>query len=206
MNEWTAFHDFHAEKIELVAGIDCWIWTGCAHPGGHGRVSSRSGYNYAHRAAYDAYYGDLRPDLVVRHLCGCSSCVRPGHLKMGTAADNAKDTADMGRTPTHLRYNDVREIRKLYNEGIPLAEIASRFGMAYGSVYPIVIYKSFRHVDPHLKGQHKRRVANFIDDKQIAEARELISQGLRNCDIARQLGIRPNVVSNIRRGARYAHR
>lgn len=206
MSEWTDFHEYHAGKIELIAGIDCWIWTGCSHPGGHGRVSSRSGHNYAHRASFEAYNGYIDPDLLVRHLCGCAGCVRPTHLALGTYAENSKDTADMQMTPTTLSHDDVRDVRRLYNDGLPLKEIAEKFDIAFGSVYPIVTYKSFRHVDPEMRGKHRRRVKNFVSDQQVSDVRRLIADGWRNADISRHLGINGTAISNIRTGKRYANR
>ena len=35
---WTEWHDQHANKIELIAGIDCWIWSGGRGGRGYGRV------------------------------------------------------------------------------------------------------------------------------------------------------------------------
>lgn len=206
MIEWTDWHEYHAGKIELIAGIDCWIWTGCAHPGGHGRVSSRSGHNYAHRAAYEAYTGSIDPDLMVRHLCGCAGCVRPSHLALGTAAENSKDMCEMQTSLSSLTVGQVRAIRRAYDRGERLADIADSFGIAFGSVYPIVCYKSHIHVDPEKAGKHRRRVTKFVTDEQIIEARRLIASGARNADIARRLGIAESAVSNIRTGKRYADR
>lgn len=206
MNEWTKWHEYHKGKIELIAGIDCWIWTGCAHPRGYGRVNSRSGHYYAHRAAFEAYNGYVDQNLMVRHLCGCAGCVRPTHLAMGTAADNGKDMSDMQTTRSDLSHDDVRELRRLYDAGKPLDEIATHFNIAFGTVYPIVSHKSFRHVDPHLKGKHKRRLKQFISDSQISEVRLLFLDGWKNADIARRFGINKSAVSNIRTGKRYADR
>lgn len=206
MTEWTAFHEKHADKIELVAGVDCWIWTGCTHPSGHGRVSSRSGHNYAHRAAYAAFCGSVPEKLMVRHMCGCAACVRPTHLKTGTALQNAQDTVSMGRIPTKLSREDVREIRRMYDQGVPMMGIADKFEIAYGTVYPIVSYRNFKHVDPEREGLHRRRQGRGLSDSDIAQARAMIADGVRNCDIARALGATSSAISNIKTGVRYGAR
>lgn len=206
MIEWNEFHEKHKDKIELVPGVDCWIWTGSVGAGGHGRVNHRRQVQYAHRLAFAHSKGPIPKGMVVRHLCGCSACVRPGHLAVGTHADNSRDTVEMERTQTKLSKSDVRELRRLYNCGMPLKDIAEKFGIAFGSVYPIVTYKSFIHLDPHMKGKHVRRVTNRVTDEQIAEVRRLILEGKRNCEIQEIVGVAGSAVSNIRTGARYADR
>lgn len=204
--EWTSWHEGHADKIELIAGVDCWIWTGCTHPKGHGRVNSRSGHNYAHRASLAAYDGAIPKGKLVRHMCGCAACVRPGHLKVGTAADNARDMAEMLQTKSKLSFEDVRKIRASYDAGTSLKDIAEDFDIAFGSVYPIVCHQNFKHVDRHLKGKHKARVSSYLSDEDISCVRDLLSGGLSNAEISRRLGINASAVSNIKTGARYAGR
>lgn len=207
MNEWTSFHETHQSRIELIAGVDCWIWTGSAHPGGHGRVASRTyGHNYAHRASYAAAYGSIPDGAIIRHMCGCGACVRPTHLMPGTHLQNSQDSIAMGRTHTHLTHDDVRAIRRLYDSNVPLSQIADRFSLAFGSVYPIVCYKAYDYIDPEKKGKHRRRRTNFIPDEKIRNARLAIMLGARNCDIARALQLREAAVSQIRTGARFSGR
>lgn len=204
MSEWTEWHERHKDKIELVAGIDCWIWTGCAHPNGHGRVSSRSGHNYAHRAAYEAFHNKHPGELYVRHMCGCAACVRPGHLKLGTAADNAKDTSDMQRTNTNLTHEDVRGLRRDYDKGMPLSDIAEKYNIAFGSVYPIVCYNNFRHVDPEGAGQHNIRIPRKLTQELADEIRQRLERGEGpQSMIAAEYGVAQSVISRINTGVRW---
>jgi len=201
--EWTPWHDKHSDKIELIAGIDCWIWDGCTHPSGHGRVSSRSGHNYAHRAAYAEYMGSIDPDLMVRHVCGCSSCVRPSHLAQGTAADNGKDTAIMFQTTSKLVAEDVRSIRRMYNDGVSLLKISEAHGIACGSVYPIVCYQNFPYVDPDMKGKHRLRSPRKLDVEKVRRIKDMLLSGVSQAQIATVFGVRSSTISRINTGDRW---
>ena len=67
---------------------------------GYGRVHRRGKQVLAHRAAYcDANNVDTCDiaGKVVRHRCDNPKCVRPGHLLLGTQADNIRDMDERGR-------------------------------------------------------------------------------------------------------------
>lgn len=206
MNEWSDWHERHKAKIEFIAGVDCWIWVAAHGGGGYGRVSYNGSAEFAHRVSYQEAVGPIPEGAMIRHLCGQRLCVRPGHLKPGTAAENSKDMCEMQTSISNLTVEQVRAIRRAYDQGAKLSDIAEAFGIAFGSVYPIVCYKSHIHVDPEKAGKHRRRVTRFVSDEQIVEARRLIASGARNADIARRLGIAGSAVSNIRTGKRYSDR
>lgn len=204
MKEWTSFHEYHESKIELVAGIDCWIWTGCTHPKGHGRVSSNSGHNYAHRAAYAACKGNIPDGAMILHKCGNASCVRPSHLSPGGAAQNGKDMADMGRSPRSISHSKVRGIRADYDDGMPLGDIAKKYGIAYGSVYPIVCYQNYPHVDPEKKGKHKMRAPRKLSESDVREIKECLKSGVESQSvIAKKYNVAQSVISRINTGKRH---
>jgi len=78
----------------------CWFWIGALGSDGHGRlrVGSRlagtswvvtaHGYQHAHGLCIERLMSD---DVVIRHCCDEASCQNPGHLLIGTAADNTGD-------------------------------------------------------------------------------------------------------------------
>lgn len=206
MTEWTDWHEKHADKIELVAGVDCWIWIAASGAGGYGRVSYNQKAECAHRAAYIEAHGGIPGGSIIRHLCHNRMCVRPGHLRHGTHLQNSHDTCTAFLGHGLLNGDQVRELRRLYEIGVPLGEIAGKFGLAYGSVYPIVSHKAYAHVDPHLRGRHTKRIKNRITDDQIMRVRTLIKRGVRNTDIARATGVNSTAISNIRTGVRYESR
>ena len=71
----------------------CWEWTGTTNDYGYGillmpgEVSVR-----AHRYSYERAYGPIPLGMVVMHRCDNPPCVHPEHLRLGTKADNNRDT------------------------------------------------------------------------------------------------------------------
>ena len=124
-------------------GPGCWIWTLCKRgPYGVVRLGGRKGRTIgAHRIAYELANGPIDDGLHVCHHCDNPPCVRPDHLFVGTPADNHKDRMSKGlrkpgtpgeRHPSaKLNEAQVREIRAATG---PYAEIASRFGIAEGTI------------------------------------------------------------------------
>jgi hypothetical protein len=105
-------------KIAFGEPHECWPWTGSRHVrAGHGRlvVGGRSGaVQYAHRLAYAHWVGPIPDGLVVRHTCDNPPCVNPGHLLIGTQADNALDMVQRRRHGRErLTPADVRALRGL---------------------------------------------------------------------------------------------
>lgn len=88
----------------IKKGDGCWEWTGWREPGGgygrmtvarasgNGRVSER-----AHRISWVLANGPIPDGLSILHSCDNPGCVRPDHLRSGTAADNARDRDERNR-------------------------------------------------------------------------------------------------------------
>jgi hypothetical protein len=93
-------------RVDVPEGPDddsCWEWTGALHSQrlthryGVMRVSHEYGSELAHRLAYYFATGTHPGQLFVLHRCDHPTCVRPSHLFLGTAADNARDRELKGR-------------------------------------------------------------------------------------------------------------
>ena len=155
--EWTEWHEANRSKIELLAGVDCWIWTKAVDGSGYGVIKRDGGQRRTHREAYIAAYGEIQPGLLVRHLCGCACCVRPSHLRVGTYSENARDTAVMFNTVSSLTIENVRSLRRDYADGVPMRKLVETYGIVKQTVRRIVAYQHFAHVDPELRNTIPRR-------------------------------------------------
>jgi HNH endonuclease len=69
--------------------------------GGYGRVPfKRKGKTksvVAHRISWQAANGKIPDGMIICHKCDTPSCVNPGHLFIGTDADNVADMLRKGR-------------------------------------------------------------------------------------------------------------
>ncbi len=135
-------------------GDGCWNWTG-ALTYGYGMFGVRKGHMvHAHRFSWELIHGPVAGGLVVCHHCDNRRCVNPGHLFVGTQADNMRDMVKKGRQRKGVdRWNAqltpeiVRQIRRQYRRGgTTYEELGRRFGTTEVNVGKIVRGENWRHV------------------------------------------------------------
>jgi transposase len=201
--EWTDWHEKHTDKIALIAGVDCWVWTGATGGGGYGRVKYKDGPEFAHRAAFMEAGGNFSQGNIVRHKCGVRYCVRPGHLEAGTSKQNGEDTSRMFMCHKSKSMETVLGIRADYAAGMSLPRLARKYGMSEGSVVQIASGRAYSTVAPETAVK-PNRFPRKLDHKKADEIRLLISQGLSQSKIAERFGVAQSVISRINTGSRWA--
>lgn len=68
----------------------CWLWIGCLHRTGYGRVWFNGCQRQAHRVAYELEKGPIPDSLQIDHVCRNRACVRPAHMEPVTIGENLR--------------------------------------------------------------------------------------------------------------------
>ncbi len=134
----------------------CWNWTGGILRGGYGQIHIDKKLHQAHRLSWQLHNGTIPRGMHVLHKCDNPSCIRPIHLFLGTAKDNALDREAKSRGADHkgmkngrskLTELQVRKIRQISEEqGITQGELAEIFNISRPVVNFIINKKAWQHV------------------------------------------------------------
>lgn len=156
-------------RVAIADG--CWPWIGEKSASGYGiiRASYTNGKALrAHRVSWELHYGPIPHGLFVCHKCDNRPCVRPDHLFLGTAADNARDMAQKGRSTlgdrnpariykermprgeghfmAKLTEDDVRAIRNRHAAGEKVRQLADEYHVCRQGIEAIIKRKNWKHV------------------------------------------------------------
>ncbi len=143
------------EKVHKTES--CWVWTGCRFgETGYGAFCPRgTAPRGAHRVSWELAHGTPIPEgMWVLHECDNPICVRPDHLKLGTAKDNSEDMVQKRR---HLRNGihprgklDPKMVQaiRLVHAGMLVsgAELGRMFGIPEDQVHDIVTGKTWKYL------------------------------------------------------------
>lgn len=75
----------------------CWIWIYHKDSKGYGCIWWNFKKKLAHRLSWELFKGPIPKGKFVCHQCDNPICVKPSHLWIGTAKDNAEDMVKKGR-------------------------------------------------------------------------------------------------------------
>lgn len=153
--------DRFESKVIFPSNLDdCWEWNAFKTKKGYGYIMFRDlGNIRAHRFSYMLYVGDFDKKKFICHSCDNPSCVNPRHLFVGTPSENMTDKIKKGRAklpPVHKGINqhlakmnpdNIKEIRKLFKEGLTQTELAKRYGLHVSTMNNICRNISWKEVE-----------------------------------------------------------
>lgn len=157
-----------AGKYVMDASTGCWLWSGRMSGSGYGSVrdGGRDSKQWqAHRAMWFVVYGPIPVGLCVCHKCDVPLCVNPGHLFLGTCADNVRDALAKGRLrpfggsdfrppiSTIVRGEGhykakltAKQVAAIRNDPGDSHELARQLGVTERTIYQIRTRKTWKHV------------------------------------------------------------
>lgn len=139
-------------KVQKTEG--CWLWT-AFQARGYGRVAIGGRQSTgAHRVAWTLTNGLIPAGMHICHACDNPRCVRPDHLFLGTAINNAVDRERKGRrlapkgskhANAKLVEKQVVEIKRL-GDSVTRASLSRQFGVSVPTIQRILRGEAWRHV------------------------------------------------------------
>lgn len=156
-------------KVDTSAGPDlCWPWTGATNQSGYGTFVGGQGGRLAHRFAFIQAHGPIPDGLCVLHRCDNPPCQNPGHLFLGTQADNMADMKNKGRWVSGLA---------LHPELIQRGE------------------SHWSHLRPDRIRRGVKTPAAKLDDDSVRAIRRSVSEGVPQIELAARFGVSRGAIS-----------
>lgn len=157
-NQRSFDDNFKARTCRVGA---CLEWQGVKNRDGYALYAGR----FVHRIVWTKKHGAIPSGKVIRHRCHNPACVRLGHLRVGTQADNVRDRDRAGRTargdrqglrkhPEAVLRGSRNAIAKLTEKNVahikhstaPGAVLARRFRVSPSTIHLIRKNKTWKHV------------------------------------------------------------
>lgn len=144
--------------IEMDPNGGCWLWSGASSDFGHGIATVGGELVRAHRHAYERWVGPIPVGMKICHRCDVPPCVNPGHLFVGTQAENLADMVAKGRyvqgrvyrgssnASAKLTEDDALRIRTAVAAGRSFTDVANDNGVSRHTVRRIATGQGWTHL------------------------------------------------------------
>lgn len=203
----------------------CWLWTGAARDFGYGVINVDGKAERAHRLSWMLHNGPITNGLFVCHKCDNPLCVNPGHLFLGSNADNMRDCAQKGRARgpclkgeahgcSKLTDETVRLIRQEYADKRPyLKTLAAKYAVSPQTIHRIVRGDAWKHV-PMGDCRWERRISKKqpskhrrakLDGEKVADIKRRYAAGERLTYLATDYGMSNAAIFKIVNGETWKH-
>lgn len=144
-------------KVQVSEPDECWIWTGAIGKQGYGNWNTGGKTWRVARASWTIAHGPIPEGNCVCHTCDNPPCVNPGHLFLGTPADNMADMTEKGRrarkgpsgernSHAKLTASQVLEIRNAHANGARQVDLQRQYGMSRTTIFGIVHRILWNHI------------------------------------------------------------
>jgi hypothetical protein len=122
-------------KVKLADNGECWEWTAARDKTGYGRIKINKKLYLSHRAAYEAFSGEIPEGLQIDHLCRNRWCCNPQHLEAVTRRENI--LRGVGETAINSRKTHCPEGHPFTQDNLVLSELRRKGGRMCLTCYRI---------------------------------------------------------------------
>jgi hypothetical protein len=212
MRKKTPRSDLFWSHVDVKGVNECWEWKGSLTNGYGGFQGQR-----AHRVAWELTHG-VRPELCVCHVCDNRKCVNPGHLFLGTRADNNRDKISKGRQSrgsqtgnARLTEEQVASVRRMRSGGRRLKEIASAFGVTKQTISRVCRGEMWRHVEVKVSNSRpsfslgEGHPRSRLTESDVIDIRTLRSFGARGTDLCAQFNVSWGAIQKVLNRTTWRH-
>lgn len=167
---------------------------------------------YVHQLVATAFIGPCPPDMEVCHNDGDATNNFADNLRYGTHKENMQDMIKHGtnngkgligqeNTRAILIDEQVLEICKLINDGIPFKVIAEKFNVSIPVISNIKCKRQWKHLTKDINFlDRKNRGSTKFEGEEIRQIIKLINSGIPSKKIAEQFDCSEATINRIKQG------